>query len=325
MLLSIVIPVYNVEKYLKRCLDSIFLQNIDSSVYEVIVVNDGSPDKSSKIISKYATLYKNLIVINQKNQGLSIARNNGINAASGDYIWCVDSDDWLADGSLITIIELLKQNKVDVISMLSIRISDVTDEILKTDSFRPKLCNKTIVNGPDYLFDGGFDGIVQLFVFKRKFLETNKLFFYPRIVHEDNEFCMRALYLAKNIYLLKTPTYYYRVRITGSIMSSFGKRDWDSFKIVCDNLINFENNIVKKEDRKYYHAKICQMMFYPIYSSRISWYKRNSNEMMNYWHLNKKWIMPYLWRAAFGKYFKFHYLLSAFLLTFFPKVFFKKK
>ena len=85
---SIIVPVYNTEKYLKRCLDSIKSQSFKD--YEVIIVNDGSTDNSSDIISKYP--YK---IINQENLGLSRARNNGVKEASGDYLIFLDSDDYI--------------------------------------------------------------------------------------------------------------------------------------------------------------------------------------------------------------------------------------
>ena len=85
---SIIIPVYDVEKYIKKCLDSVFNQTYNN--YEVIVVNDGTKDNSMEIVKNY-----NVITINQKNQGLSMARNNGVKKAKGEYLLFLDSDDYL--------------------------------------------------------------------------------------------------------------------------------------------------------------------------------------------------------------------------------------
>ena len=100
---SIIVPVYNTEKYLKRCLDSIKSQSFKD--YEVIIVNDGSTDKSSSIISKYP--FK---VINQENQGLSVARNNGVKDASGEYLIFLDSDDYIEKDLLEEINNSLSNN-----------------------------------------------------------------------------------------------------------------------------------------------------------------------------------------------------------------------
>ena len=103
MKLSIVIPVYNVEKYVSECLDSCLEQNVDITDYEIIIVNDGSTDNSANLINLYAK-QSNIIIINQENLGLSAARNAGIKIAKGEYIWIVDSDDWIEPGILIRIL-----------------------------------------------------------------------------------------------------------------------------------------------------------------------------------------------------------------------------
>ena len=90
---SIIVPVYNVESYLAKCLDSILCQSYKD--YEIIAINDGSTDNSSKILKEYVDKYDNIIVINQENQGLSQARNNGVKEAKGEYIIFADSDDFI--------------------------------------------------------------------------------------------------------------------------------------------------------------------------------------------------------------------------------------
>ena len=95
MKLSYIVPVYNVEAYLDKCLQSLYNQSLELVDFEVVIINDGSSDNSLKIIEKYRSLYQNITLIDQENQGLSVARNNGIGQAKGDYILCVDSDDFL--------------------------------------------------------------------------------------------------------------------------------------------------------------------------------------------------------------------------------------
>ena len=98
--LSIIVPVYNVEKYVRTCVESIFRQGLSDDEFEVIIINDGTPDRSIEIISDIIAAHNNIRVINQQNQGVSITRNNGIKNANGEYIVFIDSDDLIFDNCL---------------------------------------------------------------------------------------------------------------------------------------------------------------------------------------------------------------------------------
>lgn len=100
MKLSIIIPTYNVQDYLERCISSCLNQNIDINSYEIIVVNDGSQDKSLSIAQKLAAVYNNISIISQSNAGLSAARNKGLSLAQGEYVWFIDADDAIKTNSL---------------------------------------------------------------------------------------------------------------------------------------------------------------------------------------------------------------------------------
>lgn len=111
-LISVVVPVYNVEKYLERCVDSIIKQTYKN--LDIILVDDGSPDNSGKICDNYKEKYTNIRVIHQKNQGLSVARNNGLAVAKGSYITFVDSDDWIAPDMVSVMYKNLKKSYADI-------------------------------------------------------------------------------------------------------------------------------------------------------------------------------------------------------------------
>jgi len=100
ILLSIIVPVYNTEKYISTCLDSLLEQDIDKNSYEIICVNDGSTDSSLSILQEYKQKHENILLINKPNGGVSSARNAGLHAAKGNYIWVIDSDDWIARNCL---------------------------------------------------------------------------------------------------------------------------------------------------------------------------------------------------------------------------------
>ena len=100
MKLSVIIPVYNVAPYIAKCLESIYFQDVDKGDYEIIIVNDGSTDNSLSIVKKTIVNWENVKLIDQSNGGLSCARNSGLDCAIGDYVWFVDSDDWIESNSL---------------------------------------------------------------------------------------------------------------------------------------------------------------------------------------------------------------------------------
>ena len=111
--ISVIIPIYNVEQYLRQCLDS--LDVLGQEDVEVILVNDGSMDRSKAICDEYKRLYGNIIVINKENGGLSDARNRGTEVANGDYICYVDSDDWLAPGAIGKLYEYALKNDCEIV------------------------------------------------------------------------------------------------------------------------------------------------------------------------------------------------------------------
>lgn len=234
MLLSIIIPIYNVGKYINRCLDSIFSQEASVNEYEVICVNDGTPDNSMQIVYQYTAKYLNLRIINQQNQGLSVARNNGMAIAKGDYLWFVDSDDSISPTSISEVITLIKSDaNVDFVSFDNneIRNEVVTYRSTFTKNIYQKYYNKE--------HDGFFycrklpTGLSQKNLFSRKFLSYNNLTFTSGIFHEDQDFMIRCYSKAKRILPVHKAWYNYYIRTSGSITSTFKiKRFYDILKII---------------------------------------------------------------------------------------------
>ena len=146
--LSIIIPVYNVEAYLPECLDSILSQRDALSAIEVILVNHGSPDGSAAILEEYRKRYDNITVITQSNQGLSLARMNGLERAQGEYVWFVDSDDYLADHALENLLPLIQAPDAPSVIMTPIRRKDVKTGSLYLDY---ELDAPRMMDGPDVL------------------------------------------------------------------------------------------------------------------------------------------------------------------------------
>ena len=113
--LSIIIPVYNVEKYIRSCVESVFRQGLSDEDYEIIIVNDGTKDRSMEQITDIVERHANIMVINQENEGLSVARNNGLAKAGGEFILFLDSDDLLMEGSLPLILQKATDTQADML------------------------------------------------------------------------------------------------------------------------------------------------------------------------------------------------------------------
>lgn len=228
-LLSIIIPVYNVEKYIMKCVSSIIKQINElkeNDIVEIIIVNDGTPDNSINIITDYIRQYDFVKVISQENKGLSAARNFGLSNASGKYVWFFDSDDWLNNGSLEPIVLYLKKGlDLCVIGKISI---DEEKNILDTYLFHKK--HKAL----ELIRDNQF--MTQLYIVRRQILQDNDLHFYESIYHEDVEFTPRMLCHINKYCIIDKPIYCYLKRI-GSITMGNGltynpKRAKDTFLIV---------------------------------------------------------------------------------------------
>lgn len=267
MFLSLIIPVYNVEQFIDECLHSIYIQGFSEVNFEVIVVNDGTIDNSMSIVDRFAGQHKNLVIVNQENQGLSMARNTGLAHAKGEYVWFVDSDDWLADNSLATVFDAIKQYpQIEVFA--TILMMQYEGKGCSEIEYTPNLNVRT---GRDYMFrnHNANCGACQRYIFKRSFLEKYDLKFMPGIYHEDGEFSNRMLYLADSLRILPTPVYNYRIRTSGSIMSSRKMQmNYDLVKIFSV-LRDFADKYVKGNDDYWaYRMKIYECLADIIFFSR---------------------------------------------------------
>lgn len=295
MLLSIIIPIYNVEKYIRRCLDSIFSQNVDTNDYEVICVNDGTPDNSMSIVIEYAGRYTNLHIIDQKNQGLSVARNNGMAMAKGEYLWFVDSDDDVSEQSLSEVKSIISVN--DEAEIICTDICNVVNGKQIYESVFTKDKYK-MYYGEEH--DGYFycrklpTGIVQRFLFKRTFLSANSLHFTPGIYHEDQDFLYRCYTKAKRILPIDKTWYNYYVRESGSITSTFKiKRFYDIMEIIK----NFDALSLKSQDcrqKSILQEGICSLA-YGLLSSKY----RGRDDYDEFLSKNKKELKRYLITSYF--------------------------
>lgn len=223
---SIVIPVYNSEKYLSRCLDSVLAQK---GSYEVIAVNDGSTDNSLNILQEYAAKYSNLIIMNQKNGGVSFARNVGLAVAKNKYITFIDSDDWVEYDMLSSAKDIIKKDHPDI---LLTGIYDVYDhqwvrdtlgeaavrEVRQENRFPSRKLDKLALFSPFYGNDAHSDlyysgtGVRGQF-FLKDFITKNRIIFPEEATcGEDDVFIYKAFLNNPLISIMVKPIYNYRNR-----------------------------------------------------------------------------------------------------------------
>jgi glycosyltransferase involved in cell wall biosynthesis len=289
--ISLIIPVYNVEKYVAKCIESCINQNLNPDDYEIIIINDGSTDKSLEIVNAVVEKQDNIIVFSQRNSGLSLARNKGLELAQGEYIWFIDSDDWIETNCLNSIIE--KLNKIDILAMGYV---DAYDDVTKNNKVFPSaiLCN----TGID-LLKSSYIVPAQFYIYNKNFLTENNLFFEPEIFHEDFEFTPRMLYVAKNIVEYNHQVYFFYKR-PGSITTSVNpKKSFDLIKIIL-NLISFEKKFVEKKHKYIFHNMIWLALNNALHNSLLM-DKKNKVKLNKELYLNK-WIFSYLNLTTINKY-----------------------
>ena len=195
--LSIIVPVYNVEPYIRPCFESIFKQGLDENDYEVIIINDGSTDKSMEMIADIINLHNNITVINQDNQGLSVARNNGIAVAKGEYILMPDSDDLLIDNSLKPLLEKALESKADLIVADFLVMDD--KEINKHKEIQQKIFSVNEKTGEQLFIEdhSPYHCFVWRTLYNRQFLLNEQLKFYAGIRFQDIPFTYECYVKAK--------------------------------------------------------------------------------------------------------------------------------
>ena len=256
-MVSVIIPVYNVEKFLNRCVDSILSQTYKN--IEIILVDDGAQDSSPQICDEYAHKDIRVKVIHKNNGGLASARNAGLKVAKGDYILFVDSDDWIKDITVEELLNIAVKNQVDFVRFIPVSAG------------YPDRPDGTPINfgTEDFMEDGVYnkekmirDIYPRLFVtpqltmgpivaawrslYNRKFLVDNNLYFDEEVKYsEDAIFSAKVVYNSNKFYYIKGGYYYNYFYNTSSITKSFKKDRWNVCKILSST---FKKEFGNKSD-----------------------------------------------------------------------------
>lgn len=261
MLLSIIVPIYNVERYLRKCVDSLLRQDLSTEEYEIILVDDGSPDRCGVICDDYASKYENIRVIHRENGGLSAARNSGIEVAQGKYIQFVDSDDYLDPNVMKTLVDKIESGNLDVLRFDYRNVNENNEEI------HPNKDPKRFVDFSTEVCDGltfmnerlGPACYVVQFMLKTELVKSVPLFM-EGIRFEDVEWTPRLLVAASRVTSVNMVVYNYLIR-QGSITNAATiekKRKIADDKIKLIELLKAQ--MEGKSDGRWYEGMIAGMV-----------------------------------------------------------------
>ena len=229
--LSIIVPIYGVEHYLRKCVDSLLAQDLSSSKYEIILVDDESPDACPQICDEYAAAHDNIRVVHRENGGLSAARNSGIEIAQGEYLMFVDSDDYLQPNVLGALIGQMEEQRLDVLRYnyynVRAKVSGVHCTVyngkpLEYEVFEPHKNAKPyfdysseVVDGETFLNERlGYACYAWAFVLRRDLIDSRlsalgSCLFTPGIYFEDTDWTPRMLLRAKRVASTELKVYNY--------------------------------------------------------------------------------------------------------------------
>ena len=254
--LSIIIPVYNTARFLPCCLDSIRLT--DSSSFEVLLIDDGSTDESASICDEYVVKDGRFRVIHKGNEGVSAVRNFAIHQVTGDYVWFIDSDDYLARSAIDRVLDLIQQHRdIDVfVSPMLIAYEDI-----KADSYLSyQIEQPYTVSGRDFLKDRSIQCVGPPQFVIRRSLFRNKCLSFPTGMRFEDEYFARVLkYLDGTFFVLKEHFYVYR-QWSGSHMNSLHVRSLQDIVRVYEKLDEFAGDYVLDQDQAWFRKDIVSFL-----------------------------------------------------------------
>lgn len=209
--LSIIIPLYNVEKYISQCLTSIVQSNeVDPTIYEIIIVDDGSTDKSLSIVEDFASTQNNIRIVRQKNKGVSKARMNGLSISKGDFIWFIDSDDYLISGAINTVLQLLERYPEPDVFVIQMQLYYEKTGARQTSPYSP--IPERFISGKEYLQRIPMIICPVQFIIRRGMFANPDIYFPEGLRHEDEYFSRVLQYNSSLMYVSDELLYVYRQR-----------------------------------------------------------------------------------------------------------------
>ncbi|MDC6352769.1 glycosyltransferase [Zeaxanthinibacter sp. PT1] len=230
MRLSIVIPCYNMERYLPTCLDSILRQELGKGDFEVIIVNDESKDDTLKIARKYEEIHEEITVIDKVNAGVGAARNSGLDVARGTYVYFLDPDDYLANNMLPGVLDLAESNDLDILTFDSLSVG--SDEIIQDSKFKSDGLSTDICDGISFIALRKFSNEIWWYLIRREFMLSKGLRFIEGRWMEDAILTAQLFRNAHRIAHTNSDVHRYRILPT-SAMRNKSREHYN--KVIYDN------------------------------------------------------------------------------------------
>lgn len=239
-LISVIIPVYNVEAYLRECIDSVLSQTYKN--YEIILVDDGSTDSSPEICDKYASEHENIRVVHKENKGLSHTRNMGLTVAHGEYVYFLDSDDYIDSNAFTMLVEAIEKEKSDILFFDSWSFEDTQRNFDIPQSYKREKCYGTD-SGLEMLEklceSKDFHTAIPLFFLKNSFIREEKFAFLEGVIYEDVLFAYQMFCKAKRVTHINSPIYFRRYRANSIMTSNKSIHHFNSIVTVFYGLVSF--------------------------------------------------------------------------------------
>jgi glycosyltransferase involved in cell wall biosynthesis len=306
-MISIIIPVFNVKSYLRQCIDSVINQSYTD--IEILLIDDGSTDGSSEICDKYALQDKRITVIHQKNQGQGNARNVGIDRSHGEFIYFLDSDDWIKPKLFEAVIAHMKRNSLDLCFFGATVKNDTIDISWNEDMYRKTLGYK-IGSGAEILkqqFDKHeYSATVYLYIAHGDLIRNSKIRFQEDILFEDNLFTFQLVLTSQKCDVLAESLYIRRIRENSTMTAHKDiQRKVQSYIQVIAGLekIKFKEAFVKEYKRKYIYSCIRSILYYAI-PDHSQWLVASCFILSRYLFIN--WKMPIVFAVEFSRHIIWH-------------------
>lgn len=309
---SVIVPVYNTEKYLDECLRSIENQTLKE--IEIILVNDGSKDGSYKILEKHAKNDNRIKVLNQENAGVAAARNHGLREAKGDYVAFVDSDDVIAPWAYEKLYESAKKYRVNVVASELTKFEDGTDpdiDGMQYDETKVSFHKRRKYQNPFYdMIDNTAFMVTK--IYRRSFLAENNIWFKEGVTHyEDGLFNFLVFARLREVVQDKNPFYCYRIDRPGSAVTEFNAKkvlkasttvskelvenfdlfnfnrgsEWLVSKILDINYKHITKDTQDENDKKYFAKIVVDLISDKLIGEKgirmLDWQQKQFNELRN--------------------------------------------
>ncbi len=270
--ISIVIPVYNTEKYLNECIDSVINQTIGFHNIQLILVNDGSTDGSKQIIDDYCKKYNNVEAYHlEKCHSIGgFARNEGIKHTKGQYLMFIDSDDYIDPKACELMYNAIAQNKVDVVTA-NYKCMNEDGKIWDKPIFDTEKCKSGELKEVNQEFFYLYCPSVCLKIFNNDLIRKNNVKFLGKVPAEDAYFSCNALLKSKKVYYLSDVIYYYRRRNTGDVSTSWmrNKKYFLGVNFAFKNIYELFKKADKLEYYKYFYAKNLVSLIYKFVDTKL--------------------------------------------------------